>query len=161
MGKNFNKKHDDEELDYDPEVVSDKNSVESFDSEEEAMGKKEEDKNSRRTGKKVQDRDSTKNKLNLGTFHRNNAAFKPKKRKVTTKKQIRDIERLLDREGVPEEIRKAKKAELVTLKKDAKKSREAELFETKYKKIKFTEKRKVIRMLEQAKKNFKSSGSEQ
>ena len=31
------------------------------------------------------------------------------------------------------------------------------MFETKYKKIKFTEKRKVIRMLEQAKQKFKGA----
>ena len=91
----------------------------SHDSEEEAMNQADEAKNSRKVGK-VQDRESTKNKLKLGQFHRN-ATFKKKNRKVTTKKQIRDIERLLDREGVPEEVRKAKKAQLVELKKDAKK----------------------------------------
>ena len=48
-------------------------------------------------------------------------------------------------------MRKAKKAQLAALKKDAKKRREAELFEAKYKKIKFTEKRKVIRMMEKTK----------
>ena len=67
----------------------------------------DEAKNARRVGK-VQDRESTKNKLNLGQFHRN-ATFKQKNRKATTKKQIRDIERLLDREGLPEEMRQAKK----------------------------------------------------
>ena len=61
---------------------------------------------------------------------------------------------MLDREGLPEEIRKAKKAQLVELKKEAKKRREAELFESKYKKIKFTEKRKVIRMMESVKKTM-------
>ena len=67
------------------------------------------------------------------------------------KKQIRDIERLLDREGLPEDVRNAKKAELRELKKDHKKQREANLFEEKYKKIKFTEKRKVIRQMDQVK----------
>ena len=67
----------------------------------------DEAKNARRVGK-VQDRESNKNKLNLGQFHRN-ATFKQKNRKATTKKQIRDIERLLDREGLPEEMRQAKK----------------------------------------------------
>ncbi len=55
---------------------------------------------------------------------------------------------MLDREGLPEEVRKAKKAQIVVLKKEFKKQREAQLFELKYKKIKFTEKKKVIRKLE-------------
>ena len=122
------------------------------------MLKKQEDKKSRKTGQ-VQDRESTKNKLKLGNFHRN-AAFKPKQRKQTTKKQIRDLERLLDREGLPEEIRIAKKAELVQLKKAHKKTKEAQLFESKYKKIKFTEKRKVIRLLEHSKHQLKSAQDE-
>ena len=62
---------------------------------------------------------------------------------------------MLDREGLPEEIRKAKKAQLVELKKDHKKQKEAGLFELKYKKIKFTEKRKVIRRMESIKAQFK------
>ena len=132
---------------------------ESMDSEEEAFrgsGKQQDEaKESRKVGK-VQDRESTKNKLRLGDFHRN-ATFKPRQRKVTTKKQIRDIERLLDREGLPEEVRKAKKAQLVQLKKEAKKKREAELFESKYKKIKFTEKRKVIRQMESIKSGLSTS----
>ena len=66
---------------------------------------------------------------------------------------------MLDREGLPEEIRKAKKAQLVELKKEAKKRREAELFESKYKKIKFTEKRKVIRMMESVKKTMQDANS--
>ena len=98
----------------------------------------------------MQDRDDPRNKLKLGEFHRN-ATFRNRNRKVTVKKQIRDIERLLDRTGLPEEVRTAKKALLKSLKKDFKKQREAELFESKYKKIKFTEKRKVIRMLESVK----------
>lgn len=82
---------------------------------------------------------------------------------MTTKKQIRDIERLLDREGLPEEIRVAKKAQLIELKKDHKKQKEAGLFELKYKKIKFTEKRKVIRRMESIKCQFKHAkmGAEQ
>lgn len=50
----------------------------------------------------------------------------------------------------------------MALKKDAKKQREAELFESKYKKIKFTEKKKVIRKMEQAKAclNRKESSSD-
>ena len=109
-----------------------------------------EKKNARKTGK-VQDREDTKGNLRLGEFHRN-ATFKKKNRKPTTKKQIRDLERLLDRTGLPEEVRVAKKAQIVVLKKEFKKQREAQLFELKYKKIKFTEKKKVIRKLEQTKK---------
>jgi len=101
----------------------------------------------------MQDREDPRNKLKLGEFHRN-ATFKKRNRKVTVKKQIRDIERLLDRTGLPDEVRTAKKALLKSLKKDFKKQREAEIFESKYKKIKFTEKRKVIRMLESVKKSL-------
>ena len=152
------KEEEENDYSYDSAVVSDKEDVMSVDSEEAALNQAELDKkNSRKVGK-VQDRDSTFNKLNLGQFHRN-ASFKPRVRKVTTKKQIRDIERLLDREGLPEEMRTAKKAQLVELKKDAKKRREAELFESKYKKIKFTEKRKVIRMMEASKKSLKDNTS--
>lgn len=177
MGKNFDsskgKKHNPKpwEKQKDPdgfesqddEVVSDKEDVVSVDSEEEALRDEDDQKKSSyRTGK-VQDRDSDKNKLNLGDFHRNNATFKKRNRKVTVKKQIRDIERLLDRTGLPEEMRTAKKSQLVALKKDAKKQREAELFESKYKKIKFTEKKKIIRKMEQAKTclNRRETGAEE
>ena len=163
MGKKFNGKaqpaqEEEEELSYDPEVVSAEDSRASVDSEEEAMlaaDEKAKDKEARRTGKAMQDRESNKNKLRLGQFHRNAPVSKPK-RKVTVKKQIRDIERLLDREGLPEEVRNAKKEQLKELKKDYKKQREASIFELKYKKIKFTEKRKVIRKIEQVKINLKS-----
>ena len=159
MGKQQKKHQRGDETSEDEDVVSDMGpgDDQSYDSEEEAMKDADQTKNSRKVGK-VQDRESTKNKLKLGQFHRN-ATFKKKNRKVTTKKQIRDIERLLDRDGIPEEVRKAKKAQLVELKKEAKKQKEASLFETKYKKIKFTEKRKVIRRLEQVKKDFKASSA--
>ena len=148
-----------ENADYsvDEDVCTDNegnNEMSDMDSEEMAMKKDEDAQKASRKSGKVQDRDSKKNKLNLGQFHRN-ATFKQKNRKVTTKKQIRDIERTLDRTGLPEEVRKAKKAELMILKKEAKKKREAELFSTKYEKIKFTEKRKVIRQMEATKKGFK------
>jgi len=48
-----------------------------------------------------------RNKLRLGEFHRN-ASKKKTVRKPTLKKKLRDIQRLLEREGLPEEI-KAKK----------------------------------------------------
>ena len=117
-------------------------------------GKDDDAKTSRKLGK-MQDRDS-KNKLSLGQFHRN-ATFKQKNRKVTTKKQIRDIKRLLDRTNIPEEVRTAKKALLLELKKESKNKREAELFESKYKKIKFTEKRKVVRQMENVRSVFNKS----
>ena len=65
------------------------------------------------------------------------------------------MERLLSRESLPEEIVKAKKEQLRELKKQGKKQKEAQKFELKYKKIKFTEKRKVIRTLEKAQKQLK------
>ena len=65
------------------------------------------------------------------------------------------MERLLSREGLPEEIVKAKKEQLRELKKQGKKQKEAQKFELKYKKIKFTEKRKVIRILEKAQKQLR------
>ena len=55
------------------------------------------------------------------------------------------MERLLSRDGLPAELIKAKKEQLKELKKVSKKSKEAVKFELKYKKIKFTEKRKAIR----------------
>lgn len=48
---------------------------------------------------------------------------------------------------MPEEILKTKREELKKLKKVIKSGKEAERFELKYKKIKFIEKRKVIRKI--------------
>ena len=62
---------------------------------------------------------------------------------------------MLSREGLPQEVVKAKKEQLRELKKQGKKQKEAIKFELKYKKIKFTEKRKVIRTLEQVQKQLK------
>ena len=56
---------------------------------------------------------------------------------ATNKKKIRDLERLLAKEGIPEDLRVAKKKELKELKKLERKKDEAEMFELKYKKIKF------------------------
>ena len=70
-----------DETSEDEDIVSGHDASEmSYDSEEEAMKKADEAKNSRKVGK-VQDRESTKNKLKLGQFHRN-ATFKKKNRKV-------------------------------------------------------------------------------
>jgi len=90
MGKHFeNKKRrrDDSESSNNAAAESIEDDMQSVDSEEEAMMQndaKEDAKNSRKVGK-AQDRDSTKNKLRLGDFHRN-ATFKQRNRKVTTKK---------------------------------------------------------------------------
>lgn len=77
----------------------------------------------------------------MGKFHRFTGKFKKddkaKKRVPTNKKKIRDIERMIAKEGVPEEIRVAKRKVLKELKKIEKKKKEADLFELKYKKIKF------------------------
>jgi hypothetical protein len=100
------------------------------------------------------------NKLNLGKFHRYGIA-KNKKRTVTSKKKIRDLERLLAKtEGkMPEEVRAAKLKELKELKKGEKSKKEAEKFESRYKKIKFFEKKKIIRRLEKLDKKIKETNS--
>ena len=86
----------------------------------------------------------------MDEFHRK--IVKSKGHRTTTdKKKIRDIERLLAKEGIPQEIKDKKLADLKLLKKDAKSKKEAERFDLRYKKIKFVEKRKVIRRIEQAK----------
>ena len=124
----------------------------SVDSEEQAMRDADNARKKQFKTGQVQDT-SGKNKLNLGAFHRNNLS-KKKQKKPTMKKRVRDLERFLDREGVPEEIREAKKKELKELKKQSKKQKEALKFQMKYKKIKFTEKRKVIRLMEKVKKQI-------
>ena len=82
----------------------------------------------------------------MDKFHR--LAYKVnKKRQVPLKKKIRDLERLINKEGMPEDIKKAKMASLKELKKGEKKKKEALLFELRYKKIKFFEKKKIIKHL--------------
>jgi hypothetical protein len=95
----------------------------------------------------VKNKEDPKNKLKLGEFHRNNIS-KKKTRKPSLKKQLRDSQRLMERQGLPEEIRLAKLAESKDLKGKRKKQKEAVRFDLRYKKVKFTEKRKVIRKLE-------------
>lgn len=68
---------------------------------------------------------------------------------------MRDIERFLAREGLPEEIKQKKKEELKLLHRSLKDKKEAQKFELKYKKVKFIEKRKVIRHIESIDKELK------
>lgn len=64
--------------------------------------------------------------------------YKKKEKRVhTNKKKIRDLERLINKAGVPEELKIAKTLELKALKKIEKNKYEAEKYELKYKKIKF------------------------
>lgn len=96
--------------------------------------------------------DDPGNRLKLDQFHKQ--ITKPgkqqgdKKRKHTDKKKIRDIERLLAKEGLPEAIKVKKTADLKLLKRDIKEKKDAIRYEDRYKKIKFIEKRKVIRQLQ-------------
>ncbi len=78
-----------------------------------------------------------RNALKMGQFHRYTNQGIKKKRVPTNKKKLRDLERMLNKEGIPEELKLAKRAELKELKKQEKKKKEAEMFELKYKKIKF------------------------
>ena len=97
-----------------------------------------------------------KNKLKMGKFHRYDIS-KPKKRPVPNKKKIRDLERLLAKtEGkMPEEIRSKKLEELKEMKRAEKGKKEAEKFESRYKKIRFFEKKKIIRRLEKIERQIK------
>jgi predicted oxidoreductase (fatty acid repression mutant protein) len=99
----------------------------------------------------------------MGKFHRYDIS-KPKKKRggVNNKKRIRDIERLLAKtEGkMPEDIKTEKLKELKELKKGEKSKKEAEKFESRYKKIKFFEKKKIIRRLEKIDKQIKDGGEE-
>ena len=88
----------------------------------------------------------------MDEFHRVIKTKKEGGRSTTDKKKIRDIERLLAREGLPQAVRDKKMADLKELKKGLKSKNEAEKFEERYKKIKFIEKRKVIRKLEKLEK---------
>ena len=63
--------------------------------------------------------ENPRNTLKMGKFHRYTNQCKKKHRPPTNKKKIRDIERLLAKEGLPEELIKAKKQELKVLKKVA------------------------------------------
>ena len=78
----------------------------------------EEEKLLRRRG--IKNKDDPKNKLKLGEFHRNNIG-KKKNRKPSLKKKLRDAQRLLQRQGLPEEIKAHKEQEAKLLKKSLKK----------------------------------------
>ncbi len=59
------------------------------------------------------DNEDQSNKLKLNKFHRfTGVKDQEKKRYVSNKKKIRDLERLLAKEGLPEEIKQAKTKEL-------------------------------------------------
>lgn len=92
----------------------------------------------------------------MGKFHRYDIS-KPKKRPVPNKKKIRDLERLLAKtEGkMPEDIRSKKLEELKEMKRAEKGKKEAEKFESRYKKIRFFEKKKIIRRLEKIERQIK------
>lgn len=100
------------------------------------------------------------NKLKMGKFHRYDIS-KPKKRAVPNKKKIRDLERLLAKtEGkMPEDIRAKKLEELKEMRKGEKSKKEAEKFESRYKKIRFFEKKKIIRRLDKIEKQVKEDPS--
>lgn len=89
----------------------------------------------------------------MGKFHRYEIS-KPKKRVVPNKKKIRDLERLLAKtEGkMPEDVRAKKLEELKEMKRGEKSKKEAEKFESRYKKIKFFERKKIIKRLDKIEK---------
>ena len=95
-----------------------------------------------------------KNKLKLGEFHRNNIS--KKSRKPSLKKQLRDRMRLMERQGLPEEVKNAQASKAKELKDQLKKQKEAVRFETRYNKVKFIEKRKVVRKMEQLQRQIKA-----
>ena len=105
-----------------------------------------------------------KNKLKLGQFHRygiNKPQAKSQVRPMNNKKRIRNLERMLAKSEatMPEELKIAKQKELKDLRKSEKSKKEAELFETRYKKIRFFEKKKIIRKLENLEKQKKEEGA--
>lgn len=104
--------------------------------------------------------DDESNKLKMDEHHR--IIRKPLHtgpRKHSKKKQARDIERFLQQKNLPEEVKAKKEKELKELHLTLKQKKEAEKFELRYKKVKFIEKRKVIRQLEKAKKQLQGDPS--
>lgn len=117
VNKKHSKSYHQANADYDDEDASSDNpsmagedfsDVESIDSEEQALNKARK--------RDSQNKSDPKNKLKLGEFHRNNIS-KKKRGSPPLKKQIRDLERMISREGCPEEIKQAKTAQLKDLKK--------------------------------------------
>lgn len=103
--------------------------------------------------------DDPNNRLNVNKFHK--LVAKNKDRKPSSKKKLRDLQRFVDREGLPAEIKAAKIAEIKELKKQIKEKNEAQKFQLKYKKVKFIEKRKVIRHLQLVEKELRHSPDSQ
>lgn len=96
-------------------------------------------------------------KLKLGEFHRYTGDQPVKKRNkkyVSTKKKIRDLERFINREGVPQEIVDAKKKDIFELKQKVRYKKEALRNFTKYKQIRFHERKKCLRRRKKAEKEI-------
>lgn len=68
---------------------------------------------------------------------------------------------MAERKGMPEEIKQKKENEAKELKKGLKKQKEAVRFELKYKKVKFTEKRKVVRKLDKVEKKLEDAPTDE
>lgn len=96
-------------------------------------------------------------KLKLGQFHRFTGK-KPvdKKRNQSTRKKIRDLERLVTKEGMPAEIIEAKTKDLLELKKQLRYKKWALRNYTKYKQIRLNEKKKCMRRQKRAEKEIKA-----
>ena len=91
-----------------------------------------------------------KNKLKMGKFHRYD---------ITAPALVTE-EALAKTEGkMPEDVRAKKLEELKEMKRGEKSKREAEKFESRYKKIRFFEKKKIIRRLEKIEKKIKEDPS--
>ena len=113
----------------------------------------EEEEEPRKMKRDPKNVDDPNNRLNVNRFHK--LISKPKERKPSSKKKLRDLQRFIDREGIPPEIKAAKIAEIKELKKQIKERNEAQKFSLKYKKVKFIEKRKVIRHLQLVEKDLR------
>lgn len=96
-------------------------------------------------------------KLALGQFHRYtgpNDRPKQKKRHISLKKKVRDLKRLLEREGLPKEIIEAKKKDLDELKGQFKHRKNALRNAAKYREIRLNEKKKCYRIRKRAEKEI-------
>lgn len=96
-------------------------------------------------------------KLKLGEFHRYTGDLykrKPDKKYVSDKKKVRDLQRFLSREGLPQEIIEAKKNEIFELKKKVRNKKEALRNFAKYKQIRFHERKKCLRRRKKAEKEI-------
>ncbi|CAK4677774.1 hypothetical protein AeMF1_017614 [Aphanomyces euteiches] len=88
------------------------------------------------------------------------AAAKPKKKTLSLKNKIRNLERFLKKDSLPDDVRKAKEDELKELqqqsedKKQEENSREITL---KFKKVKFFDRRRLMRTLKKLKRQIESA----